>query len=120
MATPGNLSTPTQESMKREHNEHSEHWSSTLPPEPPSESAIIGTGRSKTNSKSSHDENHSDYGNVVRDVIIGFADGLTVPFALTAGLSSCALSLPHHHHINTVLMKSQSWIGKIGHYWRFS
>lgn len=25
---------------------------------------------------------------VVRDVIIGFADGLTVPFALTAGLSS--------------------------------
>lgn len=27
-------------------------------------------------------------GPVIRDVIIGFADGLTVPFALTAGLSS--------------------------------
>jgi hypothetical protein len=35
-----------------------------------------------------HSEEHSDYGDVVRDVIIGFADGLTVPFALTAGLSS--------------------------------
>jgi hypothetical protein len=35
-----------------------------------------------------HHEHHSDHGDVVRDVIIGFADGLTVPFALTAGLSS--------------------------------
>jgi hypothetical protein len=30
----------------------------------------------------------TDYGDVTRDAIIGFADGLTVPFALTAGLSS--------------------------------
>ena len=36
----------------------------------------------------SHGEKHNDYGDVVRDTIIGFADGLTVPFALTAGLSS--------------------------------
>lgn len=35
-----------------------------------------------------HHENHSNSGEIVRDVIIGFADGLTVPFALTAGLSS--------------------------------
>jgi vacuolar iron transporter family protein len=35
-----------------------------------------------------HSETHTDSGDVVRDVIIGFADGLTVPFALTAGLSS--------------------------------
>jgi len=35
-----------------------------------------------------HKEAHSDHGEVVRDIIIGFADGLTVPFALTAGLSS--------------------------------
>ena len=35
-----------------------------------------------------HKEVHSDHGEVVRDIIIGFADGLTVPFALTAGLSS--------------------------------
>jgi len=33
-------------------------------------------------------EKHSNSGEVIRDVIIGFADGLTVPFALTAGLSS--------------------------------
>jgi len=36
----------------------------------------------------SHSEQHSSHSQVVRDVIIGFADGLTVPFALTAGLSS--------------------------------
>jgi len=35
-----------------------------------------------------HKERHSDHGEVIRDIIIGFADGLTVPFALTAGLSS--------------------------------
>lgn len=28
------------------------------------------------------------HGPMIRDTIIGFADGLTVPFALTAGLSS--------------------------------
>lgn len=36
-----------------------------------------------------HAEHHSDNnGAVIRDITIGFADGLTVPFALTAGLSS--------------------------------
>lgn len=35
-----------------------------------------------------HMESHTDYSAILRDVIIGFADGLTVPFALTAGLSS--------------------------------
>jgi len=35
-----------------------------------------------------HKEVHSDHGEIVRDIIIGYADGLTVPFALTAGLSS--------------------------------
>lgn len=33
-------------------------------------------------------EKHTDHRDITRDVIIGFADGLTVPFALTAGLSS--------------------------------
>jgi hypothetical protein len=35
-----------------------------------------------------HDEWHSNHSDITRDIIIGFADGLTVPFALTAGLSS--------------------------------
>lgn len=35
-----------------------------------------------------HQEHHSDNNEIVSDAIIGFADGLTVPFALTAGLSS--------------------------------
>jgi hypothetical protein len=33
-------------------------------------------------------EKHTDNSDIIRDAIIGFADGLTVPFALTAGLSS--------------------------------
>jgi vacuolar iron transporter family protein len=37
-------------------------------------------------------EKHVAAGDVIRDIIIGFADGLTVPFALTAGLSSLGSS----------------------------
>jgi len=66
--------------------------------EPPSERATIV--RSKTNSNKAHDEKHSGYGDVIRDLIIGFADGLTVPFALTAGLSSYALIPSSHPHIH--------------------
>ena len=36
----------------------------------------------------SQKETHTDNSDIIRDAIIGFADGLTVPFALTAGLSS--------------------------------
>jgi hypothetical protein len=35
-----------------------------------------------------HPEKHKDYSEFLRDAIIGFADGLTVPFALTAGLTA--------------------------------
>jgi VIT1/CCC1 family predicted Fe2+/Mn2+ transporter len=35
-----------------------------------------------------HQEKHSGHGEIIRDSILGFADGLTVPFAVTAGLSS--------------------------------
>src|SRR3954463_16418400 len=34
-----------------------------------------------------HIEKHFTAGNFVRDVVIGMSDGLTVPFALAAGLS---------------------------------
>ena len=34
-----------------------------------------------------HTENHFTAGQIVRDIIIGVSDGLTVPFALAAGLS---------------------------------
>ncbi|OAP56207.1 hypothetical protein AYL99_09386 [Fonsecaea erecta] len=37
-------------------------------------------------------EKHRGNGTVLRDLIIGFADGLTVPFALCAGLSSLGSS----------------------------
>lgn len=35
-----------------------------------------------------HKEGHRGHGYLIRDSIIGFSDGVTVPFALTAGLSS--------------------------------
>jgi hypothetical protein len=35
-----------------------------------------------------HTERHSKIGDYLGDAILGFADGLTVPFALTAGLSA--------------------------------
>jgi hypothetical protein len=44
--------------------------------------------RSRASRLRFHAEQHSEHGEVIRDIIIGFADGLTVPFALTAGLSS--------------------------------
>lgn len=35
-----------------------------------------------------HIEHHKKHNDILGDAIIGFADGLTVPFALTAGLSA--------------------------------
>jgi VIT1/CCC1 family predicted Fe2+/Mn2+ transporter len=40
----------------------------------------------------SHIEKHFTSGEIVRDIVIGMADGLTVPFALAAGLSGAVLS----------------------------
>src|SRR5947208_2709813 len=34
-----------------------------------------------------HTEKHFTSGDIVRDIVIGMSDGLTVPFALAAGLS---------------------------------
>lgn len=39
-----------------------------------------------------HTEKHFTSGEVVRDVVIGMSDGLTVPFALAAGLSGAVAS----------------------------
>jgi len=42
-----------------------------------------------------HTEQHSTSGEIVRDLVIGMSDGLTVPFALAAGLSSAV----HSSHV---------------------
>jgi VIT1/CCC1 family predicted Fe2+/Mn2+ transporter len=39
-----------------------------------------------------HTERHFTAGDTVRDVVIGMSDGLTVPFALAAGLSGAVIS----------------------------
>ena len=41
---------------------------------------------------SDHHEHHAGSGAVIRDMVIGLADGLTVPFALAAGLSGALQS----------------------------
>lgn len=51
----------------------------------PTEKPLSSTMQSKV---SIHGEPHKGHGALIRDSIIGFSDGLTVPFALTAGLSS--------------------------------
>ncbi|KAF2170121.1 hypothetical protein M409DRAFT_36014 [Zasmidium cellare ATCC 36951] len=43
---------------------------------------------SDSEKSSPHKERHTGHSVFIRDSIIGFADGLTVPFALTAGLSA--------------------------------
>jgi hypothetical protein len=67
---------------------------STFPAEPPSERPQISERKSSRRGSLKHEEHHSDHGDVIRDIIIGYADGLTVPFALTAGLSSYVPSPP--------------------------
>ena len=39
-----------------------------------------------------HVERHFTSGEIVRDIVIGMSDGLTVPFALAAGLSGAVAS----------------------------
>ena len=93
--------------------EHSPDTTSTLAPEPLSERTYIV--RSQNSFNKDHEEKHSDYGDVIRDVIIGFADGLTVPFALTAGLSSYAIP---DFIINPSLQLKQTRFSEIsGHWW---
>jgi hypothetical protein len=61
----------------------------TAPPEKPDS---ISTAQTSTST--SHKEPHARVGDHMRDAVLGFADGLTVPFALTAGLSAYAQPNP--------------------------
>ncbi|KAK7398854.1 hypothetical protein VNO78_10028 [Psophocarpus tetragonolobus] len=47
----------------------------------------LGLDPQKNTLLNHHTENHFTAGEIVRDIIIGVSDGLTVPFALAAGLS---------------------------------
>ncbi|KAF2683805.1 DUF125-domain-containing protein [Lentithecium fluviatile CBS 122367] len=62
----------------------------------PTTTTVVADHESEKTAKAptppTHSEKHSGNGALVRDAIIGFADGLTVPFALTAGLSSVGSS----------------------------
>jgi VIT1/CCC1 family predicted Fe2+/Mn2+ transporter len=47
---------------------------------------------SRRRPRAAHHEQHFNAGDAVRDVIIGMSDGLTVPFALAAGISGAIAS----------------------------
>src|ERR1051325_4153369 len=49
-------------------------------------------GKRRSTPKAPHVERHFTGGEVVRDLVIGMSDGLTVPFALAAGLTSAVTS----------------------------
>ncbi|KAI3507714.1 hypothetical protein L1887_22705 [Cichorium endivia] len=51
-----------------------------------------GVGESEKYLLNRHKENHFTAGEIVCDIIIGVSDGLTVPFALAAGLSGANAS----------------------------
>ncbi|OAK93756.1 DUF125-domain-containing protein [Phaeosphaeriaceae sp. SRC1lsM3a] len=60
---------------------------------PTTTSTVSGASTPQVESKTlNHTERHKDHSDVLRDAIIGFADGLTVPFALTAGLTAAGSS----------------------------
>src|ERR1700744_324787 len=50
------------------------------------------TGLHSGNDRGPHIENHFEASETVRDIVIGLSDGLTVPFALAAGLSGAVAS----------------------------
>ena len=52
----------------------------------------ISAGSSPQGGPTPHVESHFQSTAVVRDVVIGLSDGLTVPFALAAGLSGAVAS----------------------------
>lgn len=65
---------------------------STLPVSSIQSDAALEQSRSRSTIMSNHKEEHKTSSELVRDCIIGMADGLTVPFALTAGLSALGSS----------------------------
>lgn len=58
-----------------------------LPPLPPAESSS-SSDTTPEGPSSKRKQNDADRNALLRDAIIGFSDGLTVPFALTAALST--------------------------------
>jgi hypothetical protein len=54
----------------------------------------------ETATPNDHIEKHGLAGEFMRDAVLGFADGLTVPFALTAGLSAYATFISDRAYIS--------------------
>src|SRR5579872_7062646 len=77
-------SSPFEETLKRVsiHNATVARW----------EQRKIVNRREEGMPQTPHVEHHFTAGETVRDIVIGMSDGLTVPFALAAGLSGAVSS----------------------------
>lgn len=60
-----------------------------------------------------HSERHFRSSATVRDIVIGVADGLTVPFALAAGISGAAAGLPQGNHLVVIAGLAEIAAGSI-------
>jgi hypothetical protein len=58
-----------------------------------------------------HHEKHFQGGDTVKDIVIGMADGLTVPFALAAYLRSCGANASGGHRR---LFRNRRWLHRHG------
>lgn len=76
--------------IKREREKEKENRSSMSPEE--DKITRISIEPEKQSLLDHHTEKHFTAGEIVRDIIIGVSDGLTVPFALAAGLSGANAS----------------------------
>ncbi len=62
------------------------------------ENAVVQLKSENWMPQTPHIEKHFTGSEVIRDIVIGMSDGLTVPFALAAGtLRDCQLDRHRHH-----------------------
>jgi vacuolar iron transporter family protein len=70
------------------------HDATAAAPAPPAEAAATRDGLPPMPAGPPHEDSHFAASQAVRDLVIGTADGLTVPFALAAGLSGAVAANP--------------------------
>lgn len=84
----GNSNAHTRHGAVEPAGEHAPSTTPRLRPDALKRPSMRYSSHMKPQESDPHAEHHSGNGDLIRDITIGFADGLTVPFALTAGLSS--------------------------------
>ena len=71
------------------------------------------TATSVAGSSHHHQEQHFNSSETVRDIVIGLADGLTVPFALAAGIAGAVTNVANPSHLVVVAGLAEIAAGSI-------